>query len=217
MEFLTRSPNLMNMNGYIYKIVNKTNGKSYIGQTTVSVSSRWNAHCYKSSTCKLMKSAIEKYGKENFDVYCLFTVEDDSKEGLKNKLDVLEKQTIETENTLVPKGYNVLPGGRHGTFGYHHSAETIAKISSSNKGKKKTTEEINKRTASRQQYGYMSENGKNNVRNNHFRRSVVCNETQKTWSSVKECAESFGIKPKHFDRYMKGRKLKWRYTFCYVK
>ena len=51
----------------IYKITNKLNGKSYIGQTTVSIETRVKAHMRKSA-CHGIYRAIQKYGIENFTV-----------------------------------------------------------------------------------------------------------------------------------------------------
>lgn len=50
----------------IYKITNKTNGRSYIGPSK-DPKSRFASHCYKSTTHKsLIGDAIRKYGVENF-------------------------------------------------------------------------------------------------------------------------------------------------------
>ena len=48
----------------IYKITNKENGKSYIGQS-IHIERRWEEHCLPSST-SLISKAIQKYGKTNF-------------------------------------------------------------------------------------------------------------------------------------------------------
>ena len=53
------------MEGFIYKITNKVNGKSYIGQTRNTVEFRWRQH-YKAKDNKYFHRAIQKYGKENF-------------------------------------------------------------------------------------------------------------------------------------------------------
>ena len=51
--------------GSIYKITNKLNGKSYIGQTMQLVVKRWRAHISRKSTSAI-HAAIKAYGKENF-------------------------------------------------------------------------------------------------------------------------------------------------------
>jgi len=56
--------------GQIYKIFNKVNGKSYIGQTIHSVNARKSSHIYESikGKCKcIIHKAIKKYGVDNFE------------------------------------------------------------------------------------------------------------------------------------------------------
>ena len=53
--------------GYIYKIKNKIDNKTYIGQTTQDLESRWRNHRKNSSNCRYLKSAFKKYGVENFE------------------------------------------------------------------------------------------------------------------------------------------------------
>ena len=64
------------MEGIIYKIENKINGKVYIGQTVQSLNNRWYRHCQlnglsKSESNMHIKRAILKYGKENFSISIL--------------------------------------------------------------------------------------------------------------------------------------------------
>lgn len=58
--------------GYIYKITNTVNGKSYIGQTLQTIQQRWYAHKYaakkKKQGCNKLINAINKYGEESFCV-----------------------------------------------------------------------------------------------------------------------------------------------------
>ena len=83
---------------YIYKITNKTNGKSYIGQTN-DFSRRMREHC--SRDYMLIDRKIQQYGKENFDFSII--LQDVSEEDI----DILEIYYIEKYNTLVPNGYNI--------------------------------------------------------------------------------------------------------------
>lgn len=58
------------MKGFIYKITNKVNGKSYIGQTRYTVEFRWRQHQHKKDGTHF-HLAIAKYGAENFTVETL--------------------------------------------------------------------------------------------------------------------------------------------------
>ena len=55
--------------GYIYKITNTVNGKSYVGKTEKTIQERWKGHLnnIKKYKDKLpLYRALDKYGKENF-------------------------------------------------------------------------------------------------------------------------------------------------------
>ena len=60
----------MKNKGYIYKITNKINGKSYIGQTRKTIEKRFNEHF--SDRYRKMKSplhrAFNKYGIKSFEL-----------------------------------------------------------------------------------------------------------------------------------------------------
>ena len=58
------------MKGKIYKITNKVNGKSYIGQTRYTIEFRWRQHQHKKDNTHF-HNAISKYGAENFTVELL--------------------------------------------------------------------------------------------------------------------------------------------------
>ena len=60
------------MNGYIYKIINKTNQKIYIGKTLYSIEKRFKEHLKDSNRTEYqdrpLYKAIKKYGTENFSI-----------------------------------------------------------------------------------------------------------------------------------------------------
>jgi group I intron endonuclease len=75
---------------YIYKIVNKVNGKTYIGQTTGTLESRFQEHIAESlrsrSKNRPLYKAFYKYGIENFYIEALETLPSDT--------EILQRQEI---------------------------------------------------------------------------------------------------------------------------
>lgn len=67
------------MRGFIYKITNTINSKSYIGQTIQNVKERFYQHCAtkcsKAVSNMAIHRAIKKYGKSNFTVEVIEEVE----------------------------------------------------------------------------------------------------------------------------------------------
>lgn len=90
------------MEGIIYKITNKVDGKSYIGQTRYTIEFRWKQHQHKNDNT-YFHNAIHKYGIENFSI------------------EILEKCNIEDLNSreifyiakydTFKNGYNLTIGG----------------------------------------------------------------------------------------------------------
>ena len=89
----------------VYKITNKINGKSYIGQTKFSVEKRFKEHQH----CKtsLIGKAIHKYGVENFSIEVL------AKCKTQKELDEMEIFFIAYFDCITPNGYNLAKGGRY--------------------------------------------------------------------------------------------------------
>lgn len=64
--------------GYIYRIYNDINEKSYIGLTTNTVETRWKRHLYNSAFIQYhLYDAMRLYGVEHFFVETLETVDND--------------------------------------------------------------------------------------------------------------------------------------------
>ena len=134
---------------YIYRITNKINGKTYIGQ-----------HKYKKlndnymGSGKLVRRAQKKYGMENFEKEILY-----SRIQYKETADDMEIFAITKERALGKAEYNIADGGTGGNLvegtrfseehkrrisealkGHKVSEETKKKISEVNKGKKRSEE-----------------------------------------------------------------------------
>ena len=121
---------------FVYIIVNRVNGKFYIGKTkNKNLQQYWR--CQKrdifgvkpSQTSKPhLYNAVRRYGWENFSIQPLIT-------GLLTEEELLlrEKEAIEKTGAQVV-GYNICAGGR-GAIGWKPSEKTKQRISASNRGK----------------------------------------------------------------------------------
>lgn len=111
---------------FIYKTVNRKNGKIYIGSHNGEEDDSYLG------SGKLFLKALNKYGKENF-------IRETITECLPEENLLLEEKYINEYNSLQPYGYNISPTGGHGLNG-KMSDETKKKISKANKGKIRTNE-----------------------------------------------------------------------------
>lgn len=89
----------------IYKIENLINNKIYIGQS-IEIENRFHKHLNANDNFYIHK-ALRKYGKDNFTFQII-------EECSPKLLDEREKYWIEYYNSLVPNGYNMIPGGSNG-------------------------------------------------------------------------------------------------------
>ena len=123
------------MYGYIYLTINKVNHKTYVGQKMLK-NKNWDKDGYLGSG-KLLKCAIKKYGKENFEKFLVQFCY--SKEEL-------DKQEIFWISEYRKRGlaqYNIANGGEGcctkgrtpWNKGKHWSEETKKKMSETHKGK----------------------------------------------------------------------------------
>lgn len=106
--------------GIIYKVTNKLNGKSYIGQTIEELYKRKQRHENSKGNYYFI-SAIRKYGKNNFEWGILEHC--DSKE----ELDEMEFHYIKQYNSFGKEGYNLTYGGE-GSQGRKLSEKTKRRI-----------------------------------------------------------------------------------------
>lgn len=113
----------------VYRIINKINGKSYIGKTVRDLNVRISQHLWyvKNDSKYHIHCAIRKYGFENFDVETICTTDNEL------FLNEIEKFFIAYYNTFK-KGYNMTIGGE-GTSGLTLSEDHKKRLSESMKGK----------------------------------------------------------------------------------
>ena len=93
--------------GSIYLVTNNANGKQYVGQTTLSLATRWRLHVSAAKKpTSYFHNAIRKYGALSFSYRELAqaTTADD--------LNTLEKRYIEELKTRQT-GYNLAAGGQN--------------------------------------------------------------------------------------------------------
>lgn len=114
--------------GCIYKIVNKVNGKTYVGQTTRLAKYRFRQHISDSKKIEnkdiLLYRAFNKYGIDNF----LFEVVED---GIPNELlDEKEVLYIKKYNSYVEYGcgYNLTIGGHNTRTHFNISLKQLEEI-----------------------------------------------------------------------------------------
>lgn len=119
---------------FVYLITNLINGKRYVGQTIRSLEQRLESHAQERSGCKAMRSAIYKYGLENFSISSICEVFE------KPLADEFEKEYIVRYNTKFPNGYNLTNGGEG--FSGSHSDITKKALSEKLKGNKCATGSI---------------------------------------------------------------------------
>lgn len=101
----------------IYKITNKITGKSYIGASE-NIEKRWIRH--KSNLRKnnhhnhSLQKSWDKYGENNFELKIL-------EKCPKEELLLREQYYVKLDNTEIPNGYNLTPGGDGlNTTGFYH-------------------------------------------------------------------------------------------------
>ena len=157
--------------GSIYKATNTYNNKAYIGQTRHDAYKTRIKDHFAGRGNRLVKQAVEKYGKEAFIVEILH-------DGIIPEfLNTLEQEAIAKHNTLAPQGYNLTKGGA----GCPPSEVTRQKISQSHKGKTLSAETRRK----------ISEAGKGRTHSAETRRKMSEAQKGKTpWKGKTHSAET---------------------------
>lgn len=114
---------IKNVQKDIYLIKNIINNKIYIGQAK-NAKERFQGHCKPSAAHRdnsLIDKAIQKYGKENFQIEIL--------ESQIENYNERERYWIQYYNSLTPNGYNILLGGDEPPImkGYEHPEAKLSK------------------------------------------------------------------------------------------
>jgi len=130
----------------IYKILNRTTGKFYIGSSSRSIEGRWIEHLSglrrNSHYNPRLQRAWNKYGEEDFDFIVLEEVKD------KKQVVVREQYYLDYYTCYNKKiGYNICPTA-NSRLGYIHTEETKQKISKAHKGREFSEETRNKMSKS---------------------------------------------------------------------
>lgn len=186
---------LMKIYGIIYVIRNKVNNKLYIGQTTEKggFDRRYRHDLFKNTHNKHLKSSIQKYGIENFEIDKEFDIAYS-----KDELDRLEDMYIKIYD-CIDNGYNDKTGGSNGK----PSEETKQKIGRANRGKHHT-EEAKQRMSEAKKGKHLTEEHKQKLseimkgklvgENNPVAKKVICVTTQEVFNTMTEAGKAHSIK-----------------------
>jgi group I intron endonuclease len=224
----------------IYKITNKTNGKSYIGQS-VDIKRRWAEHRMLSRDETLsLKRALKKYGVENFEFIVLEVCETDLLNRLEEhyiaffnpeynrtkggdgskgcyrsdetKAILREKSKLQWVNKSdAEKNLIILNNLKGPKKGHSVSNETKNKLSERNLGKKQSAETIQKRKDTFIKIGHTNWNYQNKEK------PIFCVELNRQFESIKKASEILNINSSSICQQVKGkRKSVGSYKFSYV-
>ena len=107
-----------------------TTGRQYIGVTGRPLVKRLNEHVYDSTRRQTaLARAIAKHGRRNFmiEAICSFRAWSDAS--------AVEDGLILQCGTMVPNGYNLMPGGRGRGVGFKPSAESVERSAAKHRGR----------------------------------------------------------------------------------
>ena len=109
---------------YIYKIINKVNGKLYFGKAK-NIHKRWQKHLATDKGNKIrhqyIHRALNKYGIDSFIIKAVEACNTE-KQAFKQEMYYIQKY-----NTFYGMGYNLTEGGE-GSSGFKHTEEAKKKI-----------------------------------------------------------------------------------------
>lgn len=195
------------MKGIIYKITNKVNNKSYIGQTRYSLEFRWRQHQHKKDNT-YFHNAIKKYGVDNFE---LSVLEECDVEQLNSR----EIFYIAKYNTFQ-EGYNLTIGGEgNHTLILDNKYDEIKELYLSGFSSNKVASlfNVDKSTIVKilKQLGVKIRNNKLNINNQEFKELV---QDYQNGFSLRELAKRYDCSSTGLKEYLikKGIDLKVKYN-----
>ena len=175
----------------VYKHVNKSNGKMYIGVTS-NLYRRWQNKGARYSSSPVFYNAILKYGWDGFDHVVI-------KRGLTKE----EAFAMETSLIKEHRGnlYNVAEGGNSGPALFGENNPNYHKVRS----------ESHCKNLSESLKGHIvSEATKNKISdNNKMKRPLKCLETNEDFKSVTEAAEKYNTFIQNIWRAVSGKRKSW--------
>jgi len=193
----------------LYGIINKINKKIYIGQTKQGYRKRFIQHSTPSDRSPLLKKAIKKYGKENFECELIDIANSKEEINYKEKMWIKILKTYKKEN-----GYNLSMGGSFGNF----NKETRQKMSDLKKGKlnsfynKKHTKESKEKMSKWKKENYI-------LSKHPGAKKIKCIELNKIYDCVKQAEIELGINSHHIGQVAnkrKGRKTAGGYKWEWI-
>lgn len=204
----------------VYKVVNKSTGKAYVGQTCRTLGERMKEHVQ--SGRLPFDDVLRELGPESFEISVIDEAE--TAEELNEK----ERFWIDRLGTLYPNGYNVRPGGGNRS-GWHHTEASKEKMRAMKSGKgtgrdnpfygKHHSEETKKKFSERRKgLAHMSPEGIERFAAGRMHLKGCVNlDTGERFESIKEAAERYGITPTHISRVCRGKRKKtggfrWAYA-----
>ncbi len=197
----------------VYMHTNIINGKKYIGITSrTNPNHRWsNGHGYKENTH--FRSAINKYGWENFSHDILLSGLSKEEANAKEKFFIKEWNTQNSEH-----GYNMTEGG-DGSPGCHPSEETRKKLSELRK-----RENLSEETLLRRSQGLrgrkFSEEHKKKIGIANSKAVLMYSKNMKLickYNSITQAEKETGISHTHISQCCKGqRKTTGGYVWAYA-
>lgn len=181
----------MEVNGVIYKIENKVNGKVYIGQTIAGFKKRIGEHVsalrHNRHNNDYLQRAWNKHGEENFSYSILETCDVDS-------LDDAEVFWIDYYRTFS-ESYNLESGGNKNKRHSKYSRKKMSKVMR----ERVKTPEFRKMIMERAR--------KYSGKNNNRARKVICITTNEVFDTLTEASKKTGVRVQDIHKVCVGERI----------